>query len=271
MGNLCPLGVKGELCVSGIGVGRGYWRDEAKTAKSFVKNPFSLGDEYRMYKTGDLARWLPDGNIEYLGRIDEQVKIRGYRIELQEIESVLLMQPGVAQCAVVVKEDVNGLKHLVGYIVLEEEADKASIEKGLRAVLPEYMIPRQWVELKELPLTGNGKIDRKALPEAELGGGVDYIAPSTAVEQQLVTLWAEVLKIDESLIGIHNNFFELGGHSLRAMVLINKVFRHFDKEITLPDFFTNPTIKQMGDMIEMEIWLSTINDNAFSEETEVII
>jgi amino acid adenylation domain-containing protein len=261
-GNLCPLGVKGELCISGIGVGRGYWRDTEKTDRSFVKNPFEeVG--FRMYRTGDLARWLPDGNIDYIGRIDEQVKIRGYRIELQEIESMLLQQPGVEQGVVVAKEDGKGLKRLLGYVVLKDGADKGLIEEGLSAVLPEYMIPRQWIELKALPLTSNGKIDKKALPDVEIVVGEDYIAPSSELEEQLVEIWAGILKLDKTVISINKNFFELGGNSLKILELASVMNQSFTSQVTVANLFSYPTISLLVD------FLKNNNDKAAQQQEEI--
>ncbi|WP_288251365.1 non-ribosomal peptide synthetase, partial [uncultured Flavobacterium sp.] len=163
--NLLPVGVVGELCVGGAGVARGYLNREELTAEKFIANPFAAGE--RIYKTGDLARWLPDGNIEYIGRKDNQVKIRGYRIELGEIENALSLVAGISQCCVLAKEDASGNKRLVGYVVSEEKLDRTYLQDQLKSSLPEYMVPMIWVELDQMPLTSNGKLDRKSLPEPE--------------------------------------------------------------------------------------------------------
>jgi acyl-coenzyme A synthetase/AMP-(fatty) acid ligase len=170
---------------------------------------FKAGE--RIYKTGDLARWLPDGTIEFIGRKDDQVKIRGYRIELGEIENVLSSLAGVTQCCVLAKADANGTKNLVGYVVLEDALDKESLQQALRLNLPEYMIPMIWVVLDVMPLTSNGKLDKKSLPDPD-GSELlskEYVAPRNETEEQLAVIWQETLGIDK--VGIQDNFFELGG------------------------------------------------------------
>ncbi|WP_173965704.1 non-ribosomal peptide synthetase, partial [Flavobacterium collinsii] len=208
---LLPMGIVGELCVSGAGVARGYLNQEELTREKFIENPFKEGD--RIYKTGDLARWLPDGNLEFIGRKDNQVKIRGYRIELGEIENVLSSVRGISQCCVLAKEDSNDNKRLVGYVVVEGKLDRAALQEQLKLSLPEYMIPMIWVELEEMPLTSNGKLDRKALPDPDSSdlSTKEYVAPRTETEQQLVQIWENLLGVEK--VGVHDNFFELGGHS----------------------------------------------------------
>ena len=174
-----------------------------------------------MYKTGDLGRWLPDGNMEYLGRKDEQVKVRGYRIELGEIETVLLQSSLVSQAIVIARQDNTGNNQLVGYVVADETVNKEAVSAYLKGKLPEYMVPVRWVQLEALPLTPNGKVDRKALPEP---AGTDlpaqvYVAPRTDTERTLAAIWQELLGIER--IGIHEDFFSLGGHSLLAMRLVS--------------------------------------------------
>ncbi|ASZ13674.1 amino acid adenylation domain-containing protein [Chitinophaga pendula] len=249
-GQLSPIGVKGELCVSGVGVGRGYWKDPVKTDRSFVINPFETDEGYRMYKTGDYAYWLPDGNIAFLGRIDEQVKIHGYRIELQEIENVLTQQPGVRQGVVMAREDENGNKRLVGYVVLEEGVDREDISRALSLQLPEYMLPRHWVELSELPVTTNGKIDKKALPDVSIAAAVIYNAPSGESEEKMVEVWAEVLGVGKHLIGVNRNFFELGGNSLKILQLITILNEEFGYKLVITDIFSNPTITSLLNFLE---------------------
>uniref|UniRef100_UPI000B23B3F1 non-ribosomal peptide synthetase n=1 Tax=Aquimarina longa TaxID=1080221 RepID=UPI000B23B3F1 len=209
-GCLCPVGVMGELWVSGIGVGRGYVNDPVKTALSFDIDPF-VEDSSRLYKTGDLARWLSDGSLEFLGRKDDQVKIRGHRIELGEIENVLSDSLGVLSCCVLAKEDALGNHRLVGYVACTDTFDKQDTQAYLQTRLPEYMVPLLWVTLDEMPLTSHGKIDKKALPDpdmSELSSSI-YVAASTDIEKELVTIWQELLGVEQ--VGVHDNFFELGG------------------------------------------------------------
>ncbi|WP_143569904.1 amino acid adenylation domain-containing protein, partial [Tenacibaculum agarivorans] len=187
--NLVPVGVVGELVVGGSGVARGYLNNEELTNDKFISNPFTAGD--RLYKTGDLAKWLPDGNIEFIGRKDTQVKIRGYRIELGEIENALSNLVSVSQCCVLAKETSTGNKILVGYVVSEGVFDKEAIQQALQEDLPGYMIPSIWIALDTMPLTANGKLDRRALPEPDSTAlsTKEYVAPRNETEEQLVTIW----------------------------------------------------------------------------------
>ncbi|MGY0035030.1 non-ribosomal peptide synthetase [Pedobacter sp. NJ-S-72] len=213
-GQTCPAGIPGEICVSGIGVSRGYLNKEELTKEKFIADQFRPGN--KMYKTGDLGRSLADGVIEYLGRIDDQVKIRGYRIELGEIEHVLNQHPEVQQSVVVAKSDEQGIKRLVGYIVADLNADREDVLSYLREQLPEYMIP-VLVRLDQLPLTANGKTDKKALPEpdGDLLSNQIYVAPRNDTEQKLAHIWQELLQLKQ--VGIYDDFFDLGGHSLLIM------------------------------------------------------
>ncbi len=245
-GGLCPVGVPGELWIGGVQVGRGYWKRPELTAEKFVANPYGDG---RLYRTGDMGRWLEDGNIEYIGRRDEQVKVRGYRIELGEIGTVLGGYPGIRQAVVVVREDKQGQRRLTGYVVTEEGMDREGMEQYLTGKLPEYMVPRQWVELAELPLTGNGKVDHKALPEPE-AETADYVAPRSEMEETLAGIWQEVLGIER--IGIHDDFFELGGHSLLIIRVLSLVRKVFSVEMAIGDLFEHPTIAELGQKLSGE-------------------
>jgi amino acid adenylation domain-containing protein len=229
---IVPTGVLGEIYIAGAGLARGYLNQSELTREKFIANPFSTGPGSRMYKTGDLGRWLPDGNIECLGRIDSQVKIRGYRIEIGEIESVLEKSELISQAVVEAKEDTSGNKRLIGYVVPEGPYDKEKIQTYLKAKLPEYMIPGLWVELESLPLTPNGKIDRKALPDPDVSEqlSTEYVAPRNDQEQKLAAIWQELLGIER--VGIYDNFFELGGHSLMAMRMVAYIER--DLQISIP-------------------------------------
>ncbi len=264
---LVPIGAKGELCIGGAQVARGYLNREELNSERFVKDPFIDGG--RMYRTGDLVRWLSDGNIDYIGRKDNQVKIRGYRIELGEIENALSVIDEVSTCCVLAKEDAFGFKNLVGYVVYEGDFDKNILQDKLLESLPEYMVPKLWVTLEEMPITSNGKLDRKALP-APTGGELstkEYVAPSTDVEKTLVTIWQDLLAIDR--IGINDNFFELGGHSLLIIQLISKL-----QEATLyleaKDVFSNPTIKELALKVSSESNGFEVPENKITEETEAI-
>ncbi|MCC8535974.1 amino acid adenylation domain-containing protein, partial [Xanthomonas codiaei] len=221
-GALVPIGVAGELYIGGAGVARGYLNREQLTRERFLKDPFTGETSARMYKTGDLARWLPDGNIEYLGRNDFQVKIHGFRIELGEIESRLAACPGVSEVAVLVREDVPGDKRLVAYLVAKDDVHLCvgELRQQLMAQLPEYMVPSAFVVLDALPQTANGKLDRKALPAPDGSAVVhrEYEAPRTEAEAVLAESWQTLLGIEG--VGRHDHFFELGGHSMLAMRLV---------------------------------------------------
>ncbi|MUH00714.1 amino acid adenylation domain-containing protein, partial [Scytonema sp. UIC 10036] len=241
-----PIGVPGELHIGGAGVARGYLNRPELTQQKFIPNPF---DNSKLYKTGDLARYLPDGNIEYLGRIDHQVKIRGFRIELGEIEAVLSQHDNVQACCVLAREDILGDKRLVAYIIVKRPQIKPTISElrqFLKAKLPEYMIPGAFVVLESLPLTPNGKVDRRALPIPELDSTLlcQYVAPRTPTEEMLALLWAQVLKVE--LVGIHDNFFTLGGHSLLATQLVSRIRNMFKVELPLRELFAAATVAELA-------------------------
>ncbi|MED4400360.1 non-ribosomal peptide synthetase, partial [Metabacillus fastidiosus] len=245
---LCPLGVAGELCVSGAGLARGYLNRPELTAEKFVLNPFVPGE--RMYRTGDLARMLPNGNIEFLGRIDHQVKIRGYRIELGEIENQLLKHPKVKEAVVIAREDQDHQAYLCAYVVLEKPKEEwtKEIRAFLTKELPEYMVPAFFVQLDKLPLTTNGKVDRKALPEPDRNGmGTEYEEPRNAVEETLAVIWQDILGIEK--LGITDHFFEMGGHSLKATAMVSRIHKELKVEVPLRQLFQTPTIKGIAEFI----------------------
>jgi len=246
--NLCPVGVQGEMCISGDGLAEGYLNRPELTEEKFVKNPFEPGK--RMYKTGDLARWLPDGNIEFLGRIDHQVKIRGFRIELGEIENSLCKHKAVKEAVVIAKEERDGSKYLCSYVVGDRQLKVAELREYLSKELPDYMIPSYFMQLEAMPFTPNGKIDRKALPEpgGKIDSGVEYEAPRNEVEVKLVKIWEEVLKVEK--IGANDNFFELGGHSLRATSVAAKIHKELNAEVSLREIFKTPTIRGLSEYIK---------------------
>ncbi|NEW07888.1 amino acid adenylation domain-containing protein [Paenibacillus sp. SYP-B3998] len=254
-GCLLPVGIPGELHVAGVGVARGYVNRPELTAEKFVADPFVPGG--RMYKTGDLARWLPDGNIEYLGRIDHQVKIRGYRIEVDEIIALLLTHPDVKQAVVLAREDETGEKYLCAYVVSDRELTLSELRGHLKASLPDYMIPGRFVPMESLPFLANGKMDRKALPEPDAHlKGSEYESARTETEKVLVDLWESVLKV--SPIGIRNDFFALGGHSLKATLLISKINRALHIEIPMRQVFEHPTIEGMSRYISQALGKETV-------------
>ena len=240
-----PIGVAGELYIGGDNLARGYLNRPELTAEKFIPNPFDTQAKTRLYKTGDLARYLPDGNIEFIGRIDDQVKIRGFRIELGEIEAVLGQHPDIAQAVVVAPEDEMAQKRLVAYLISEQKQAPThkEIRNFLTSKLPEYMVPSAFVILKSFPLTSNGKVDRRALPapdEMRPELTENFVAPRTNIEEVLAAIWAEVLKIEK--VGIYDNFFELGGHSLLATQVISRVRQAFQVELPLHRLFESATV-----------------------------
>jgi amino acid adenylation domain-containing protein/FkbM family methyltransferase len=292
-----PIGVSGEVYIGGDGTARGYLNNPELTCEKFDHDFWDYqdyqdegqegtGQKYNkkflrgsrgqffqkappgrrrqeIYKTGDLARWLPDGNIEFLGRIDHQVKIRGYRIELGEIESCLLKQKEIKEVVVLTPENKNREKYLCAYIVSQREIILSELREFLSKKLPDYMIPSYFVFLKKIPLTPSGKIDRPALPSPQLKAGEDYVAPRHMVEKKLVELWSEVLGIEKDIIGIDSNFFQLGGHSLKATILSVKVHKELNVKLPLTEIFKTPTIKSLAEYIStVDMGISTkINDD----------
>jgi amino acid adenylation domain-containing protein len=255
-GNLVPLGVSGELYISGDGLARGYLNNPGLTAERFDDCSFYRSYKsyrtYIFYKTGDLARWLPEGNIEFIGRIDQQVKIRGFRIEPGEIESQLLAHDEIKEAIVIAREDQQRIhQYLCAYFVpvRAEELSPEDLREYLSGRLPDYMIPSYFVQLEAIPLTPNGKVDREALPEMELKAGKGYAAPRDEIEKKLVEIWCEVLGIEEG-IGIDDNFFKRGGHSLKATVMASRIHRELNKELPLEEIFRLPTIRGMGEYIK---------------------
>jgi acyl carrier protein len=240
-----PIGATGELYIGGVGPARGYLNRSDLTAEKFIPNPFSREPETRLYKTGDLARYLLDGNIEFLGRIDHQLKIRGFRIELGEIEAVLTQHPDVREAVVMAREDVPGDKRLVAYVVPVQELipTVGGLRRFLKQKLPEYMVPSAFIRLDALPLTPNKKVNRQLLPspdQARPNLEEIFVDPRTPVEELLAGIWAEVLRLER--VGIHDNFFELGGHSLLATQVISRMREVFQVEPPLSALFETPTV-----------------------------
>ncbi|MGB7131472.1 MAG: amino acid adenylation domain-containing protein [Candidatus Sulfotelmatobacter sp.] len=251
-----PIGVPGELYIGGVQVGRGYHNRPELTAERFLPDQFSGKPEARIYKTGDLCRWLEDGAIEYLGRMDFQVKVRGQRIELGEIEAVLSTHEAVKQCVVVARES-EGDRALVAYFEprAESTVEIASLREHLKKQLPDYMVPAAFVRLNAIPLTPNGKVNRNDLP-APGNEQVDikdqYAAPQNPIEHMLVHLWAKVLRVKR--VGVRDNFFELGGHSLLALRLLGEIEKVYGKRLPLATFLQTPTIRQLSDILRKQEW-----------------
>jgi acyl-coenzyme A synthetase/AMP-(fatty) acid ligase/acyl carrier protein len=250
--NPVPTGVVGELHIGGAGLARGYLNRAELTAEKFVANPFSDLPGARLYKTGDLARYLPDGNIEFLGRIDNQVKLRGFRIELGEIECVLAQHPAIRQAVLLEREDAPGDTRLVAYVVATASSNPSAndLRSFLQHKLPKYMVPSAFVFLDALPLTPNGKLDRTALPAPDHGRPeLDnaFVAPRNTVEAVLANIWAEVLNLEK--VGIRDNFFKLGGHSLLATQVISRMRDAFSIEVPLRRMFDAQTIAEMAAII----------------------
>ncbi|QSQ17129.1 amino acid adenylation domain-containing protein [Myxococcus landrumensis] len=242
-----PIGVPGELYLGGEGLARGYLHQPGLTAERFIPNPFSSGG--RLYKSGDIVRWLPEGRLEFIGRRDHQVKIRGFRIELGEVEAALMRYPGVEDCVVLVREDVPGDRRLVAWLASPQAPSGADLRERLKGALPEYMIPSAFVCLPALPLTPNGKVDRKALPSPDgTSAPVDgYIAPRTPIEELLANLWAHLLSVPR--VGLEDNFFDLGGHSLLATQLLSRIRGSLGKELPLRALFQNPTVAGLAQLL----------------------
>jgi amino acid adenylation domain-containing protein len=241
-----PAGVTGELYISGSGLARGYLNRSDLTADRFIHTPYG-----RAYKTGDLARWLPDGSLEFVGRSDDQVKIRGFRIELGEIETVLKQADGVQAAVVTVREDQPGRRQLAAYVVPGEGCQIAAdgLRAFLRQQLPEYMVPAAFVMLAELPLTPNGKVDRRALPQPDMEAAAEaYVAPRTAVEEVLAAIWSDVLGVTQ--VSIHDSFFALGGHSLLATRITARIGTVFGVELQVASLFAAPTVAGLGALVE---------------------
>jgi amino acid adenylation domain-containing protein len=254
-GNPQPPGLVGELYIGGAGVARGYLNRPELTRERFLPDPFSGNAGARMYRTGDLARYRADGVLEYLGRIDNQVKIRGYRIELGEIEATLAKLPGVRDCAVIAREDGSAGKQLVGYVVPSPGASPTAedLRRGLGETLPEYMVPPQLVLLDALPLTSNGKLDRRALPAPSLAAdraSRSRVAARTPDEKRLVAIWTEILGIDD--VGVEDDFFELGGQSLQAITVMSRVREALGVALPAQAFFEAPTIAQFAQLLRKD-------------------
>jgi len=269
---LVPIGAPGEIYIGGHGVARGYLNNPELTAAKFDRDLWDYQDyhdreapgkkDYKsyksymsyIYKTGDLGRWLPEGNIEFLGRVDHQLKIRGYRIELGEIENHLLKHESIKEAVVIDKEDAAGHKYLCAYYVSNSPGNHpgtAELREYHTASLPDYMIPSYFIRLERIPLSPSGKIDRKALPDPEIKIGQQYIAPGNRLEEQLEDIWCRLLGAKKGVIGIHDNFFRIGGHSLNATIMATKIYETFNILISLVEIFKTPTIRAIASLIKV--------------------
>ncbi|WP_374019699.1 condensation domain-containing protein, partial [Paenibacillus thiaminolyticus] len=251
-GKLAPIGVPGELCIAGTGLARGYLNRPELTAEKFVPHPYKPGE--RMYRTGDEARWLPDGNLEYLGRLDQQVKVRGYRIEPGEVSHRLLQHPVVREALVTAEREEGGHAYLCAYLVTERECTATELRAHLACSMPEYMIPSYFVRLGQFPLLPNGKIDLKALPDLDRDiAGTEYARPENVVQAILTEVWQEVLAVQR--IGIFDSFFDYGGDSIKAIQIAARLNRHSLK-LEIKDLFLHPTIEQLSPLVKRrESWI----------------
>jgi acyl carrier protein len=263
---LLPAGVPGEICVGGAGLAQGYLNRPELTAERFVPDPFSLAQGARLYRSGDLARRLPDGDLEILGRIDQQVKIRGFRIEPGEIEAALARHPAVRQ-AVVLPRDSPAGKLLAACVAVTEPVPAADLQRFLRERLPEVMVPAVWSFLEELPLTANGKVDRRALMALEgetARAALGYVAPRTPLEERLVETVAGVLGLAPERVGIYDNFFDLGGHSLLATQMVAQIRLRHGIEVPLDLLFDSAHLADLADRVT-ERELDTVDDALLEE------
>ncbi|MFK7786611.1 MAG: amino acid adenylation domain-containing protein, partial [Crocinitomicaceae bacterium] len=266
--NLVPTGVGGELYIGGEGVAQGYLNREELTNQRFVENPYNTSE--RLYRTGDKVRLLPDGDLEYLGRIDDQVKIRGYRIELGEIEHALQQHESITDTVVIARSNEEGVNELVAYMVSIQEETVADLRSFLSQQLPDYMLPSYYVQLDELPLNNNGKVDKKALPQHENTGiatGVEYVAPRNEIEEKLINIWQKILKKES--IGVKEDFFNLGGNSIKAMKIIGAIQDEFDHTMEIRKIFAEPTIETIALDIENAAWMK--ENQQGTEKKKIII
>lgn len=262
-GELAPAGLPGELHIGGAGVARGYLNDRAMTAERFVPDPFSEARGARMYRTGDRARFRPDGSLEFLGRMDRQVKIRGFRIEPGDIEIALAGHPDVGECALAVVDGATGDKRLAAYVALKSgdgRATAAQLREHLKRALPDYMVPAAITVIERLPRTATGKLNRAALPEPEFEASAAYVPPRDGLELDLARIWEELLK--RPGIGMRDNFFELGGHSLLAAQLMARIHRRFSRDLPLASLFDAPTIEHLAVLLRRDAppaWASLVS------------
>ena len=263
----------GELYVGGVGVARGYFNRPELTAERFVPDPFTPGS--RLYRTGDLVCWRPDGNLEFIGRVDEQIKLRGFRIEPGEIEAALRSHPDVADAVVVLREHAPRDHRLIGYVVPDNRHDPepTALREFLRQRLPEFMVPNAFVSLDSIPLLLNGKVDRRALPGPDdpRAGAPAYVEPTTATERTVARIWAETLGIDR--VGVDDSFFDLGGHSLLGTQVISRAREAFGIDIPITLLFESRTPRAFAAGIDLILWaagsIDPTNDDGEQEDGRI--
>ncbi|MEK3889665.1 amino acid adenylation domain-containing protein [Bacillus sp. FSL K6-3431] len=248
--DLLPIGITGEICIAGVGLAQGYCNAPGLTKEKFVEFPSIPGK--KVYKTGDMARWMPDGKLEFIGRKDNLTKIRGFRVEVGEVETCLMKHHDVVEAVVIAMEDTHGAKELSAYFVAKKDIANSELKNFLLKRLPDFMVPAFFTQLKKMPLNQNGKIDRKALPVPNLdtASSSSYVAPEGEIERKIVGIWEEVLNIER--IGVYDNFFELGGHSLKAASIVLKINRECDTNLQLSEMFKQPTIKEVVNLMIMK-------------------
>jgi len=266
------IGIPGEICIGGEGVGRGYLKQAALTAERFLPHPYSTEPGARLYRTGDVGRYSSDGNIEHLGRLDDQVKLRGFRIELGEIEAVLNQHPAVRQAVLTVREDEPGDKRLACYIVAEPntQPEVKELRQFLRNKLPDHMIPNDFVMLESLPLNSHGKIERGALPAPSgLRPELDtsFVLPRTEAERNIATVWQEVLRLEA--VGVFDNFFDLGGHSLLMIQVHDKLRERFNFEVSMVELFEYPSINSLAEHLSREKNVTPMQDENLVLESKL--
>lgn len=256
---IVPVGVAGQLYLAGAGLARGYLKRPELTAESFIPDPFGKSAGGRLYRTGDLVKWSADGNLEFLGRVDHQVKIRGFRIELGEIEAALQQHAEVEHAVVLAREDSSGEKRLTAYIVASGRQEKSAktLREYLKGKLPDHMSPAYYVFLDRLPLTENGKVDRKALPNPEQPAAAVYVAPRTTLQQLIAKVWQEALLVER--VGLDDNFFDLGGHSLLVARVRFTLREKLGRDVALVDFFTYPTVRTLAQRLEEAAEANPVN------------
>lgn len=254
---LVTIGHPGEICISGSGLARGYLNNPKLTEEKFIQNP--LNSEEKIYKTGDIGKWLLDGNIEFLGRVDEQVKIRGYRVELSEIDNNIRKNEEIKDVAVIARENSMGENEVVAYVICNNNEVVEKIRDGLVRELPQYMVPSKIIKVHDFPLTANGKLDKNALLQIKEVDKFTYVAPTNPLEEEISILWSEMLDVED--IGIDDNFLEVGGHSLVATKIVYKINESYNIDLSLVEFLTNGlTVRTLSEIIEEKLF------NSISEE-----
>ncbi|NVO12320.1 MAG: amino acid adenylation domain-containing protein [Bacteroidales bacterium] len=268
---LCGIGELGEICIRTPYLSKGYIGAEEENLRRFITNPYVENIDDRVYKTGDMGRYLPDGNIQLLGRTDRQVKIRGYRVEPEDIEYCICKYSGVKNCIVYSKVVNNDERELVAYVILDEKVDLEELRGYLLKNLPQHAIPSYFVQLTEFPLTPNGKIDKGRLPNPEYSPAESVIRPRNDVEERLANIWSEILKVSSVNIGIKDKFFEIGGNSLKAIFLGNKIHKEFNVQVSISELFLYSTIEAVSELISAKKWITTQEKHNLENNKEILL